>query len=73
MNDAIGYASAPAAFGDRDAEVRPASSRRRRGRGHGIERRGDELAGLVLHGAERNLVLQRVDQLDVADRAGRLA
>ena len=31
-----------------------------------------ELAGHVLHRAVADLVLQRVDQLDVADRAGRL-
>src|SRR5438552_3329125 len=43
-----------------------------RGRGDGVERRRDEVARLVLHRAVGDLVLQRVNQLDVADRAGRL-
>src|SRR3954447_12233401 len=41
----------------------------RRGR---VERRGDELAVLVLHVRGREVVLQRVGLLDVADRALRL-
>ena len=38
-----------------------------------VDRGAHELAGRVLHRAVGDLVLQRVDQLDVADRARRLA
>ncbi len=56
--------------GDRDAEVgRHARRGRRGGAGDRVDRGLDELAGGILHRAEGNLVLQRVDQLDVADRA----
>ena len=42
------------------------------GRRGGVERRRDPLAVSVLHGSRREVVLQRVRLLDVADRAGSL-
>ena len=60
--------------GDRDAEVRRACLPRPRPRPRVTDSRlgAHELAGHVLDRAVGDLVLERVDQLDVADRAGRL-
>ena len=45
-----------------------------RGRlGNALDRGLDTVAGCVLHRAKADLVLQCIDQLDVADRAGQLA
>ena len=59
--------------GDRHAEIGGHVRRGRRGRFRDRVDRGlDEFARGVLHRAEVDLVLQRVNQLDVADRSRRL-
>src|SRR2546422_940489 len=58
---------------DRDAEVLGhLLGRGRGGRGHALEGRLRELAAAVADVAVGQLVLYRIDQLDVAERVGRL-
>src|SRR5689334_6155114 len=52
--------------------LRHACRRSGSGSSHGISACSDELAAGILHSAKRDLVLQRVDELDIADRVWRL-